>query len=86
MNLQDIEDALVREVAVILDTQPDSVDAMRPLPDMGIDSMSFVELLVFIERTFCLKLIQSGLRKEDFHTLRALAARIADEAQAERPT
>ncbi len=79
MNTQDIETALIREVAVILGIGPETVDPTRPIQDMGVDSMSFVELLIFIEKTFQLKLIQSGLKKEDFHTLQALARRIAGE-------
>ncbi len=79
MNKQEIQEALVREAALILGREPETIDAEMPIQELGIDSMSFVEILVFIEKTFQLKLIQSGLKKEDFHTLHALAGRIAHE-------
>jgi len=46
------------------------------LSELGLDSMSFVELLVFIEKKFNLKLVDSGLGRENFKTVRALANRI----------
>jgi acyl carrier protein len=38
--------------------------------------MGFVEMLVFVERTFGFSLIESDLRREDFATVGALALRI----------
>lgn len=83
MKKEAIEASLIREAALILGREPDVIDPVIPIQDLGIDSMSFVEILVFIEKTFQLKLIQSGLKKEDFHTLRALAGRIASELSGE---
>jgi acyl carrier protein len=39
--------------------------------------MGFVELLVVIEKVFNLRLIESGLTREDFETIHALATRIS---------
>jgi len=75
-SIGDIEACLVREVAVILGEEPAAIAADRPLAELGIDSLSFVELLVTIEKNFGLKLMESGLTKEDFRTLRSLAKRI----------
>ena len=76
-SLEAIEAQLVRETAALLRVEPAAVDANVPLPALGIDSMGFVQLLVFVEKTFGLRLIESGLSREDFQTLRALAARIS---------
>ena len=79
MTTQEIETALRNEIAVILSLQPSEVAPERPLHDLGIDSMSFVEILLFIERTFNLKLIRSGLTREDFGTIQSLARRVERE-------
>lgn len=71
-----IETKLVEEVAIILGVDAAAVNPERPLPELGMDSMGFVELLVVIEKVFNLRLIESGLAREDFETLRALAIRI----------
>jgi len=76
-SVAEIEDRLIREVAVILCKEPAAIQPDVSLPELGLDSMGFVELLVVIEKVFSLRLIESGLTREDFHTLHALAARIA---------
>lgn len=72
-----IETKLIDEVAIILGMEPAAVKPDRSLPEMGMDSMGFVELLVVIEKRFNLRLIESGLAREDFETLGALARRIS---------
>jgi len=76
---QQIEHELVREVAMVLSREPSAIKPDEPLHVLGMDSMGFVEILVFIERAYNLKLIESGLNREDFETLRALARRISQE-------
>ena len=77
IKLRHIEETLVQEVAAILGVDSSTISSNAPLHTLGIDSFSFVELLVFIEKTFNLKLIESGLAKEDFQTLRLLALYIS---------
>ena len=72
-----IEGQLIREIATILCKEAADVKPDVPLPALGLDSMGFVELLVFVEKTFNLRLIESGLTREDFETIRALAGRIS---------
>ena len=76
MTNKDIEEALIGEIASILAVDRGTIVSDLPLHQMGIDSLSFVELLVFIEKKFKLKLIESGLSQEDFQSIRALAVRI----------
>lgn len=79
MNTQKIEDALRNEIAVILSKEPAEIPTDAPLHSLGIDSMSFVEILLFIERTFNLRLIETGLAKEDFETIGSMARCIEKE-------
>ena len=77
MSVQAVEQKLILEVATILCADPAAIKPDVPLPSLGLDSMGFVEILVFIEKTFGLRLTESGLNREDFQTIRALANRIS---------
>jgi len=77
-NLKEIENILAQEIATILSVDPSTIIRDISMHEMGIDSLSFVELLVFIEKTFNIKLMESGLTREDFRTIRSLASSIQD--------
>jgi acyl carrier protein len=74
MAVQDIEGTLLEGIASILSADKASLAADQPFHELGIDSLGFVEILVFIEKTFKLQLIQSDLTKKDFETVRSLAS------------
>jgi acyl carrier protein len=71
--MKDIEEKLIHEIAAMLSADPSIFTPDTPLHTLGIDSLRFVELLVFIEKTFNLNLMESGLTREDFHSIRSLA-------------
>ena len=71
--LRDIEDRLIQEVASIVSGNPSSLTVDMPLQELGIGSLEFVELLVFIENTYHVRLIESNLTRKDFETIRSLA-------------
>lgn len=75
-SVEDVETRLTREVALILSLEQEAIRTDVPLPSLGLDSMGFVELLVVIEKVFALRLIETGLTRNDFETIHALAARI----------
>ena len=77
MSVQAVEQKLILEIATILCADPAAIKPDVPLPSLGLDSMGFVEILVFVEKTFGLRLAESGLNREDFQTIRALANRIS---------
>ena len=81
MSIQAVERKLIEEIAIILCVEPAAVKPDVPLPVLGLDSMGFVELLVVVEKVFNLRLMESGLAREDFETLHALACRIHKGAQ-----
>jgi acyl carrier protein len=72
-----VEEKLIRRLAVILSVDAAKIKPEAQLATLGVDSLSFVELLVFIEQEFKIKLMESGLAREDFKTIRSLAQCIA---------
>ena len=74
MTLQNIQDKLIKGIAAITAKDESSIAPDVSFHKLGIDSLGFVEILVFIEKTFNLQLIESGLDKKDFETIRSLAA------------
>jgi acyl carrier protein len=77
MSVEEIEELLITEVANILLIDPATVTVDAPLHSLGMSSMAFVELLVVIEKTFDLKLMETDLTKEDFQAIGSLAACIS---------
>ena len=76
MKLKEIEDKLIRQLAIIISSPAVKVKPGVPLHELGVDSLSFVELLVFIEKEFKIKLMESGITQDDFKTIHSLAERI----------
>jgi acyl carrier protein len=74
MTTQEIENILIRGISSIKNLAPSEIVPERPFHDMGIDSLGFVEILVFIEKTFKLELIASDLTKQDFESIHSLAS------------
>ncbi len=77
LEAEQVEAALIREVSGILSIDPGKIDSEIPLPELGMDSMGFVELLVIIEKAFKIRLIDSCLTRDDFRTIRSIAQRIS---------
>ena len=73
MTVQEIENILIQVISSIKNLEVSEIAPERPFHDMGIDSLGFVELLVFIEKSFKLELIASDLTKQDFETVHSLA-------------
>jgi len=78
----DVTAKLREHVALLTGTGADDVATDRPLHLLGLDSMGFVDLLVFIEKQFGLPLMSSGLAQEDFASLSVLARRIAQASKS----
>jgi acyl carrier protein len=74
MTKTEIEQILAREIGITLGGIQVGEDV--PLHELGLDSMGFVGLLVFIEKKFDLKLVDSGLSRDNFRTVRVLANNI----------
>ena len=74
MTIQEIENTLIQGIASISNQDASAVSPDKPFHELGIDSLGFVEILVFIEKTFKLPLIASDLTKKDFETIHSLAS------------
>ena len=68
-------------VAVLVGADAEAVATDQPLHLLGLDSMGFVDLLIFIEKQFDLSLMSSGLAQGDFASLSVLAQRIVQASQ-----
>jgi acyl carrier protein len=77
MTIQEIEETLIKGIASISNQDASAVAPDKPFHELGIDSLGFVEILVFIEKTFKLPLIASDLTKKDFETIHSLASYIS---------
>jgi acyl carrier protein len=77
MTENEVRETLIAEIAAILTVEPSEISPEALLHDLGVDSLSFVELLVVIEKTFQLKLMETGLTREDFQTINSLASCIS---------
>ena len=68
-------------VAMLVGAEAGQVATDKPLHLLGLDSMGFVDLLVFIEKQFDLSLMSSGLSQNDFASLSVLTQRIVQAAK-----
>ncbi len=74
--LDPIIQTLVRETEIIFTGHSVKITPDAPLAALGFDSMSFVELLVAVERHYGVKLMELGMSPEDLKSLETLARRI----------
>ena len=77
MTVQEIEEKLIQGIAAITNREASAIVPDKPFHDLGIDSLGFVEILVFVEKTFNAELIASDLTREDFETVHSLASFLA---------
>ena len=77
LDVKQVEKKLICQLAAILSVDSKKIKPEVPLHTLGADSLSFVELLVFIEKEFSINLMSSGLQAEDFKTISSLANRIS---------
>jgi len=70
----EIEKELISGISEIMSMSCDLVAADKPFKELGLDSLGFVELLVFIEKTFSISLVETDLTKKDFETIDSVAS------------
>ena len=76
-SLKEIEEILLTEAASILGMDRACLARDAPFESLGMSSLGFVELLVVIEKTFDLRLMETDLSRDDFQTIGSLALRIS---------
>jgi len=77
MTQQEIEGKLIQVISTITNQDAAEISPEKPFHELGIDSLGFVEILVFIEKTLKLQLIASQLNRKDFESVRALSTFIS---------
>ena len=75
-SLDEVQAELLAELETILVTELSPEDAQRPLHELGVDSLSLVELFIAIENRFGVKLMELGLTREDVKTVSAMATAV----------
>jgi acyl carrier protein len=73
MPVHEIEDRLIRGIAAIAKVDASSLPPEKPFHELGIDSLGFVEILVFIEKNFHVELLATDVTRRDFESVRSLA-------------
>jgi acyl carrier protein len=77
--LSSIEQQLCLEIQTLLSLRPKTVEPETNLPDLGIDSLRWVSLLMTIEQKFGVSLISAGLKQSDMQSPRSLAKAVLAE-------
>lgn len=77
MTVEEIEKKLIRGIASITNRNAADISPNTPFHELGIDSLGFVEILVYVEKTFNQQLISSELTRKDFENVHLLARLIA---------
>lgn len=73
MTQAEITQQLIQEAAVIRSLDPATINPEAPLHELGIDSLGLVEILVFVEKTFSLNLLEAGLSRQHLRSLSSIA-------------
>ncbi len=73
---QEIKEKLIDQIALSLGEQPSNIDSSIQMQELGMDSLGLVELFVFIEKEFNIKLMESGISQEDIMKIDSLAQSI----------
>ncbi len=76
MSIEETQDALRQELAAVLNQPAAELALDRPLHEIGVDSIAFVELVVFIEKRFGVSLLDAQLERKDIESLHAIASSV----------
>lgn len=79
LTLSSIEQQLCLEIRTLLSLGPGTIAPETNLPDLGIDSLRWVSLLMIIEQKFGVSLISAGLKQSDMQSPRSLATAVLAE-------
>ena len=77
MMIEEIEKKLIGQLAMVLGSRANQIQGDSPLQALGMDSMRFVEIFIFIEKEFGVELMSSDMQRSDLETPQALAASIS---------
>ncbi len=78
LSLQTIEDRLCTEIQVLFAIEPGGIQPETALQSLGMDSLRLVSLLIAVEKTFGINLMEAGLKREALQSVRSLAVAVFD--------
>lgn len=76
---KEIENALTDQIATVLGLAEEEVKPQTPLESIGIDSIRLIEILIFIEKKYGIRLMDAGLDRESFRNASSLAGAVIAE-------
>jgi acyl carrier protein len=76
MTFEETQKKLLNVISEITGVPADQVDPLASLATNGVNSMGFVELLLYVERTWGLRLMEEGLGREDVASVSAFARKL----------
>lgn len=71
-----VTEQLCQEIALITRTAPENINPAASLRDNGIDSMSFLEILLFIKNEWGINYLDDGLPPDAQSSIAVLAEHI----------
>ncbi len=72
--LDEVVRELRSEIALVTNSSPEKVDPEKSLAANGIDSMGFLEIILFVKKTWGFDLIEGGMCAADFRNVNSLAS------------
>ena len=78
MEIKEVETNIIHFLTVNIFAENVNVDAQSTLSDLGIDSFSIVEIILFIERKYGAVVPDSSLIPENFKTIHAIAKMVVN--------
>jgi len=82
MNEQTIQQDLLAEIALLTRSTLENLNADDSFRENGLDSLSFIALLVFIRKKWGLNFLEKNLSSQDVSSPSALAKKIAQELES----
>ncbi len=76
MNIEEIKEKLIEQIALSVGENPSDIRSDMLLHDLGVDSLGLVELFVFIEKNFHIRLMESDISQDEIMKIDSLAAGI----------
>ncbi|MCK5541338.1 MAG: acyl carrier protein [Desulfobacterales bacterium] len=76
ITIKEIKAKLIDQIALSLGEEPSDIQSHMLMHELGMDSLGLVELFVFIEKEFNIKLMKSGISQEDIMKIDSLAESI----------
>ncbi len=77
-NSQQMATELTNQIASMLGLDEEKITPETNLDSLGIDSIRLMEILIFIEREYGIKMMDAGLDQDTLRNSSSLAARVAE--------